>query len=112
MELKEYSDKSFCIFGENTKEYKEELKSIGGKWNSNLKYGPGWIFSNKNKVKVQEWLKKITICEHIYKEEQNVCTKCGIKLNTNNSPRLIFSNEKLLNTKNMSDELSAISYSR
>ena len=85
MKLKEYSDKSFCICGDNTKEYKEELKTLGGRWNSNLKEGPGWIFSNKNKVKVQEWLSKISVCEHIYDEEQQVCTECGIKLTIKDS---------------------------
>jgi len=79
MKLNQYSDKSFCICGDNTKEYKEELKSLGGKWNSNLKDGPGWIFSNKNKEKVQEWLDKISICEHVY-EEEKVHSECSTEV--------------------------------
>ena len=94
MELKEYSDKSFCICGDNAKEYKEELKTLGGKWNSNLKEGPGWIFSNKNKVKVQEWLSKISVCKHVYDEEQQVCTECGIKLTIKDSSISIVSTEE------------------
>ena len=52
--FEDYSDNSFVIYGE-TKPYKEEIKALGGKWNSNLKIGPGWIFSNKNKSTAHEW---------------------------------------------------------
>lgn len=42
----DYSDKSFAVYGD-TKPYKDELRQLGGKFNSNLKGGPGWIFPNK-----------------------------------------------------------------
>ena len=61
LKIDTYSDKSFVIRGEETKEYKDKLKDLGGKWNSNLKDGGGWIFSNNNKNKVQEWLKSLKI---------------------------------------------------
>jgi len=56
IKIETYSEKSFVIRGEETKEYKDKLKEFGGKWNSNLKDGSGWIFSNKHKDKVQEWI--------------------------------------------------------
>ena len=44
----DYSEKSIVLTG-NTKPYKEEIKSLGGRWNSRLKDGDetmmGWIFS-------------------------------------------------------------------
>jgi hypothetical protein len=52
--IKDYSDKSFAIYGD-TKPFKEELKNLGGKFNPNLKDGPGWIFSMKHKEAVQKW---------------------------------------------------------
>ena len=56
-----YSPKSFVVRG-NTKEYKDKLKSLGGKWNANLtdkstgsRFG-GWIFSNNKRKIVEEEL--------------------------------------------------------
>lgn len=57
MNLSNYSDKSFVISG-NTKEYKEELKEMGGKWNSKLTCGSGWIFSLTKKKELEDWLEK------------------------------------------------------
>jgi len=59
LNILEYSAKSFVVRG-NTKEYKDKLKSLGGKWNPNLtdkETGSrfcGWIFSNSKRVKVDE----------------------------------------------------------
>jgi len=57
MEIQDYTDKSFILFGEDTKKYKDYIKEMGGKWNANLKIGPGWVFSNNQKDSVLEWLK-------------------------------------------------------
>jgi hypothetical protein len=53
MQLINYSDKSFVLFGEETKTHKDLIKSLGGSWNGGLtnpitggKFR-GWIFSNK-----------------------------------------------------------------
>jgi hypothetical protein len=56
MNIEDYTDKSFVVFGE-TKNFKDILKELGGKFNSNLKVGPGWIFSKANKEKVENWMK-------------------------------------------------------
>ena len=56
--IDDYSDKSFGVFGD-TKKYKNELKKLGGIFNYNLKGKGGWIFSNKNKKNVVEFLEKL-----------------------------------------------------
>ena len=56
MNIVNYSEKSFAVTGE-TKEYKEDLKKLGGKWNSNLSCGAGWIFNVKSKYEVDKFVK-------------------------------------------------------
>jgi hypothetical protein len=55
--LVDYSDKAVAVFG-NTKEVKEQLKEIGGKFNKNLIFNEvkqaGWIFSNKRKDSLEK----------------------------------------------------------
>lgn len=48
--VENYTDKSIVVRG-STKEYIDELKQLGGKWNSRLRDGPGWIFP-KSKEKI------------------------------------------------------------
>jgi len=56
----DYSEKSIVVRGDGTKAHKEELKHLGGKWNSNLTNGaPGWIFSKKNEAKVKQFVKSL-----------------------------------------------------
>ena len=60
----EYSEKSFVLLGD-TKQYKDEIKELGGRWNSNLDLGAegltkGWIFSNKNLDKIKEWIEIVS----------------------------------------------------
>ena len=49
-----YSDLSFALVGKETIDIKDKLKELGGKYNSRLKCGAGWIFSKKklNEVKL------------------------------------------------------------
>lgn len=49
-----YSDLSFALIGKETIDIKDKLKELGGKYNSRLKCGAGWIFSKKklNEVKL------------------------------------------------------------
>ena len=56
LSIQSYSDKSFVVRGKDTKIVKDKLKELGGKWNSNLKDGGGWIFTNKNKKEVEDWI--------------------------------------------------------
>lgn len=55
--MKKYSEKSFAIYGD-TKKYKEDLKSLGGKFNMNLRGGQGWIFRATDAVKVSKWIEE------------------------------------------------------
>jgi len=65
MDAVEYSEKSFIVFGDETKTYKEHLKSMGGRFNARLKErenfegGPGWIFSMNKKEIVEDFLNNI-----------------------------------------------------
>lgn len=43
----DYSDRSIAVYGD-TKNYKAELQSLGGKFNSNLQGQPGWVFSKRS----------------------------------------------------------------
>ncbi len=59
LKIEEYSEKSIVVFG-NTKEYKDQLKEFGGKWNSNLnkngeKFG-GWIYPISKKTELETWI--------------------------------------------------------
>lgn len=64
MQLINYSERSFVIFGDDTVIYKELIKTLGGKWNRNLthpitgKKFAGWIFSNRRLTDVSEKLKE------------------------------------------------------
>lgn len=61
----EYSDKSFIVFGNATKTYKQQLSELGGKFNMYLKERPGfaggaaWIFFTKNKALVYKFLNQV-----------------------------------------------------
>ena len=53
MEIIEYSEKAIVVQGDDTRVYKDCLKSLGGKYNGRLRTGPGWIFPKHMKNKVQ-----------------------------------------------------------
>lgn len=44
--LVDYSEKAIALYGD-TKDYKDELKNLGGYYNPRLRDGAGWIFSKK-----------------------------------------------------------------
>lgn len=53
--LVNYSEKAIAVYGD-TKDHKERLLKLGGKFNQNLKEGPGWIFSKKNEASVKQYV--------------------------------------------------------
>lgn len=58
MQAVQYSDKSFLVYGE-TKPWKVELQSFGGKYGPNwpaFPGHPGWIFSNKRQTEVMNFI--------------------------------------------------------
>lgn len=48
----DYSDKAFAVTG-NTRQFYGLLKDLGGRFNSRLSCGPGWIFSKKKEAEVR-----------------------------------------------------------
>ena len=59
MTVEDYSDKSFVVLGDSTRIYKNQLRELGGRFNRNLKTGPGWIFSKKSQEKVMDFLMSV-----------------------------------------------------
>ena len=64
LNIENYSDKSFVIRGDSTREYKESLKALGGKWNSRLtdkengsKFG-AWLFWTEKRPEIERWLEQ------------------------------------------------------
>lgn len=51
LSVEDYSERAIVVRGD-TKPYKEQLKQLGGKYNPNLRDGPGWIFSKKSEDRV------------------------------------------------------------
>lgn len=56
--IEQYTEKSIAVFGD-TEKYKESLKTLGGKYNSNLRGRPGWIFPNSAKSRLDEFVKSV-----------------------------------------------------
>ena len=56
--LEIYNTNSFVIRGDSTYKYKENLKEKGGKYNSKLAGGPGWVFRIGFKDELQAFVDK------------------------------------------------------
>ena len=67
IQMKDYSDKSIIIFGD-TKPYKDLLKELKGRYNSNLRVDgkkvSGWIFSKKHKEKLEKLISHVTSIQY------------------------------------------------
>jgi len=57
--IEDYTEKSIVVRGEDTKEIKEKLQELNGKYNPNLEGGPGWIFSKKRREEVEDLIKSV-----------------------------------------------------
>lgn len=54
--IEDYTEKSFVVLGD-TKPHKDNIKKLGGKWNSRLRDNKmGWIFSMSKKDSVEEYI--------------------------------------------------------
>lgn len=60
IQIIDYSEKAIVLIG-TTKALKEKLAEIGGKYNSHLKCGAGWVFSKRQRETVENLLKKLNI---------------------------------------------------
>jgi hypothetical protein len=58
LRLSKYSEKSFAVYGDS-RPYSSGLKSLGGRFNSKLMGGPGWIYSNNSFEKVQDFVRRV-----------------------------------------------------
>lgn len=60
MNIETYSEKAVVVKGPDTRYHKEKLKAMGGKWNSALKGGCGWIFSATKESELREWIASLS----------------------------------------------------
>ena len=77
IQIIDYNEYSFAVIGETTRQYKEELKELGGRYGPHLKCGAGWIFSKKSGSKVKSFFhkKKDLIIEYAkFVEEKSIAT--------------------------------------
>jgi len=106
LKIVNYSERSIAITGEETKLYKEDFKSMGGKYNANLSCGPGWIFSIKASPQVQTFLDRIHSLK-IASRQSNVMTDCSTDCSKKSQDVLKSTLEKeLLQCKQLQKELS------
>lgn len=52
IEIVDYSEKALAVVG-NTKQFADKLRALGGKFNSHLKCGAGWIFSKRKETEIR-----------------------------------------------------------
>ena len=52
LQIVNYSERAVAVIGD-TKEIKEQLKSMGGRFNPRLSCGAGWIFSAKKRDELE-----------------------------------------------------------
>ena len=73
--LEQYTEKAIALFGD-TEPIKDKIKALGGKYNSNLRGRPGWIFMNSSRVKVEAFIKSLESGEDpsIIVQEENQST--------------------------------------
>ena len=53
IQIIDYSDKAIAVIGEDTRNIKDKLKELGGKFNFRLSCGPGWIFPKTKLATIQ-----------------------------------------------------------
>ena len=57
VEIVDYSEKAIAVVGD-TKPIKEELKSLGGRFNFRLNCGAGWIFPKSKREEIEKLIKE------------------------------------------------------
>jgi hypothetical protein len=101
--IENYSDKSFVIRGNDTIKFKDTLKEFGGKWNSMLKNGGGWIFSNIHKSKLEKFVEIINM-NTTEKVQEFVDENSGIEIEELNDKYFIVKG----NTKSLKDKFKSL----
>ena len=62
MQVVDYSDKSVVVIG-NTKDYKDDLKALGGTYNGKLTVGPGWVFGKTKEQAARDFVDSVNAGE-------------------------------------------------
>lgn len=56
MEIINYSEKAIAVVGDDTKQVKDQLKALGGRFNPRLSCGAGWIFPATRRAQVEAFV--------------------------------------------------------
>lgn len=71
MYVVQYSEKSFVVMGD-TLSHSDALTKLGGKYNTNLRVGQGWIFAKAREDSVKNYIETGEIVPYVYpKDVQN-----------------------------------------
>nr|QBK87486.1 MAG: hypothetical protein LCMAC201_03960 [Marseillevirus LCMAC201] len=63
-----YTDRSFVVMGE-TLDHSNALTLLGGKYNTNLRIGQGWIFAKVREESVRKYIESGEIIPYVYTEQ-------------------------------------------
>ncbi len=64
-----YTDRSFVVMGD-TLNHSNALTSLGGKYNTNLRIGQGWIFAKVREESLRHYIATGEIVPYVYSKEQ------------------------------------------
>lgn len=76
LQLINYSDKAVALVGD-TREIKDELKRIGGRFNAKLSCGAGWIFSNAKRAELEALVGRKPEDHYAHSELRHPAVYCG-----------------------------------
>ena len=76
LQLINYSDKAVALVGD-TREIKDELKRIGGRFNAKLSCGVGWIFSNAKRAELEALVGRKPEDHYAHSELRHPAVYCG-----------------------------------
>lgn len=79
LQIVSYSDKAIAVIGD-TRNIKDTLKALGGRFNSRLSCGAGWIFSAKKREEITKVLQGENITTAKEKKTTEKANKYGVKV--------------------------------
>ena len=84
--IEEYSEKAFVVRGD-TKTHKEALMARRGRYNPNLRGGPGWVFSKRHLENITAYISETSEMKMKMKEKMKEKMKMKMKdTSTSSSP--------------------------
>jgi len=69
-----YNDEKFAVLGDK-KLYHSEINKIGGRWNSRMKSGPGWLVPVSNESDLKKLIRKAKKEHKLKMEAENLANK-------------------------------------